>query len=139
MCVYTYQLFFFFLNMSSENQTEVLTFARQAFCLSVLVVVMVHHDHKQLGKERVYFVLQLSGMAVALPSPREVKAGSWREELEQEPWRSTAYWLTPCGLFSLLGVVPRATCPRGVRLTENWSPPNHASIKKTYHKLDHRP
>lgn len=56
MCVYTYQLFFF-LNMSSENQTEVLTFARQAFCLSVLVVVMVHHDHKQLGKERVYFVL----------------------------------------------------------------------------------
>jgi hypothetical protein len=33
---------------------------------------------------------------------REVKAGTWRQELKQRPWRSDAYWLAPPDWFSLL-------------------------------------
>jgi len=28
--------------------------------------------------------------------------GSWRQELEQKPWRSAAQWIFPHGLLSLL-------------------------------------
>jgi hypothetical protein len=30
------------------------------------------------------------------------RAGTWRQELMQSPWRSTAYWLAHQGLLSLL-------------------------------------
>jgi hypothetical protein len=30
------------------------------------------------------------------------RAGTWRQELMQKPWRGAAYWLAPHGLFSLL-------------------------------------
>jgi hypothetical protein len=32
----------------------------------------------------------------------EFKAGTWGQELMQRPWRSTAHWLVPRALFSLL-------------------------------------
>ena len=35
-------------------------------------------------------------------SGQALKAGTWRQELKQRPWRSTDYWLAPHGLLSLL-------------------------------------
>jgi hypothetical protein len=30
------------------------------------------------------------------------RAGTWRQELMQKPWRGAAYWLVPHGLLNLL-------------------------------------
>jgi hypothetical protein len=35
------------------------------------------------------------------------RAGTWRQELIQGPWRGAAYWLAPWGLFSLLSFLSK--------------------------------
>jgi hypothetical protein len=30
------------------------------------------------------------------------RAGTWKLELMQKPWKGSTYWLAPCGLLSLL-------------------------------------
>ena len=44
-----------------------------------------------------------------MPLLREVRAGTWRTELNHKPWRSVAYWLGPHGFLSytLQGHWPR--------------------------------
>jgi hypothetical protein len=64
----------------------------------VFTAVIEHHDQEQLGKERIYFILQL----IVHQSEEELKAGTWRQELMQRLWRGAAYWLAPHGFFSLL-------------------------------------
>lgn len=36
-----------------------------------------------------------------LPPCREARAGTWKQEQKQRPWRNTAYWLSFHGLLSL--------------------------------------
>jgi hypothetical protein len=57
--------------------------------------VVKHHDQKQFGKERP----TLSNLCSSL---KEVRAGTWKQELVQRPWRAVAYWLAHHGLLSLL-------------------------------------
>ena len=33
---------------------------------------------------------------------QELRAGIWRQELRQRPWRNAAYWLPPDALLNLL-------------------------------------
>ena len=40
------------------------------------------------------------------------RAGTWRHELMQRPWRGAAYWLAPYVLLSLLSYRPQNHQPR---------------------------
>ena len=76
--------------------------------ISVKVTIAMMRDHyqQQVEEERVCFVT----LSLLVPQLEEVrvrnlnKAGTWRQELMQGPWRSAAYWLAPHGLLSLLFV-----------------------------------
>jgi hypothetical protein len=59
------------------------------------VAVLKHHDQKQLGEERVFFIFQ----------SRSLTEGSLSRNLEAEAEteaRNAAYWLAPQSLLSLL-------------------------------------
>lgn len=64
----------------------------------LLLLCSKHFHQKQLGKERIYFSLQLSNHT---PSLKEVKAGIWRKETTQRPWMGATYWFDPHGFLSL--------------------------------------
>jgi hypothetical protein len=54
----------------------------------------------KMEKNRVYFTSQFvvhHGGKVDY----ELKAGIWKQELKQKPWRNAAYWFTPHNLLSL--------------------------------------
>lgn len=59
--------------------------------LGVSIAVVTHHDQKQLGKRKVYFLLQVSSHN---PSLGKVKA-ELSQELKRGSWRDTANWLAP--------------------------------------------
>jgi hypothetical protein len=63
------------------------------------------------------------------------KAGTWRQELMQRPWRNAAYWLAPHGLLILLSTKPRTTSPGVVPPTMDWALPHQSLIKKIINKL----
>ena len=66
-------------------------------CLRLVYVAMIKEsDQKELGEGRVYMAYRQCS-----PSPVKAKAGTWKQELEQKPWRRAAYWLTYHGLLSL--------------------------------------
>ena len=45
---------------------------------SVLVSFLIDRDQNQLGEERVYFILHISGHGPTLQSGQELKQRSWR-------------------------------------------------------------
>lgn len=55
------------------------------------------------------------------PSCREFRAGTWRQEVIQRPWRSDAYRFVPHGLLSLLLIAPRTTNPGMEPPIMDWS------------------
>ena len=46
-------------------------------------------------------------------SGQELKAGTWRQELKQRPWRSAVYWLASHGFLNLLSYTPQDHLARG--------------------------
>jgi hypothetical protein len=50
---------------------------------------------KQLEKEKFIWLTQQR-----CSSLEEVRAGTWRQELIQRPWRDVAYWFASNGLLS---------------------------------------
>jgi hypothetical protein len=92
-----------------------------------------HHEQKQLGKERVYFIWQL----VVHHSGKwelELEARTCRQELKQTTWRSSIYWLAPYGLFSLLSYTPQDHLLRG---GTQWAGPSHINQESGL-KFSHR-
>ena len=57
--------------------------------LRVSIAVANHHDQKQLGEERFYFICR--------PSFRDFRAETWSQEMMQRQWRSAAHWRGPHG------------------------------------------
>jgi hypothetical protein len=59
---------------------------------------------KQVGEERVYSAYTSTLLFISKGSPdrNSHRAGTWRQELMQRPWRDAAYWLASPGLLSLL-------------------------------------
>jgi hypothetical protein len=61
------------------------------------------------------------------------RAGTWREELMQRPWRHAAYWLVLQGSLSLLCY--RTITPRTVPPTMGWDLLHQSLIKKMTYRL----
>jgi hypothetical protein len=51
---------------------------------------------KQVGEERVYSAYTSTMLFITKGSQdlNSHRAGTWRQELMQRPWRGAAYWLT---------------------------------------------
>ena len=61
-------------------------------------------------------------------SRQRLKAGSWRQELMQKPWRSAAYWLASRGFLSWLSDTVQGHLPRGWHHPQ-WTVPSHIDQK----------
>mgnify|MGYP001058360618 CR=1 FL=1 len=59
---------------------------------------------KQLGEERVYLASTSRLPFIIKGSQDRIsnRAGTWRQELMQRPWRGASYWLAHQGLLNLL-------------------------------------
>jgi hypothetical protein len=55
--------------------------------------VIKHHDHKQVGEERVYLTYTSASLFITKVSQGRNSKGTrtWKKELRQSPWRSAAY------------------------------------------------
>ena len=73
-----------------------------------------HHEQKQLGEERVYLVSTSRSLFIIRnhQDRNSNRAGTWRQELMQRPWRDTAYWLSHHSLLSLLSYRIQGHLPR---------------------------
>ena len=67
-------------------------------------VVMKRHGQKQFGEIGAYLVYASTLLFITEGNQdkNSHRAGIWRQELMQRPWRSAAYWLASPGLLSLL-------------------------------------
>jgi hypothetical protein len=91
--------------------------------LRVSITVINHHDQKQLGEERVYFIFQV---VVRHPEDLgyELKAGSWIQELKHGGIPLTGLFL------SLLSTAHKNRSPGVAPSTVSWTLPYQLSIKK---------
>ena len=81
--------------------------------VQVTVAVMKHHDQNNLERKGLIW-LTLPSLFITEGSQdrNSSRAGIWRQELMQRPWRGAAYWLTSRGLLNSAHLVePRNTCP----------------------------
>ena len=64
---------------------------------------------KQVWEERVYSAY--TSTLLFIPKGSQVRnshrAGTWKQELMQRPWRDVAYWLASYGFLSLLSYRPQ--------------------------------
>jgi hypothetical protein len=69
---------------------------------------------KQVEEERVYsaYTSILLFIIKGSQDRNSHRAGTWRQELMQRPWRDTAYWLASPGLLSLLSYRTQDCQPR---------------------------
>ena len=66
---------------------------------------------KQLGEERVYSTYTAPFITKGMQDRNTTRAGSWRQELMQTPWREAAYWFASHGLLSQLSYRTQNTSP----------------------------
>ena len=83
---------------------------------SVLVRVMVeteHHDQKASwgGKGIVGLHFHIAVHCEGSQDRNSNRAGTWRQEMTQRPWKGAAYWHAPYGLLRPLSIEPRTTSP----------------------------
>ena len=85
------------------------------------IAVMKHHDHKASwgGKGLLGSHCQSSSLEVRSSS----RAGTWRQELMQRPWKSVAFWLTPHDLLNLLSDRTQNHQPRDGPIHNGLGPP----------------
>ena len=80
----------------------------------VSIAAIKYYGQKQLGEERIYLIyISISLFNIGGSQDRNAhRAGSWRQELMQRPWRGAVYWLVPRGLLSLLSYRTQDQQPR---------------------------
>jgi len=97
-----------------RSQISSFRFARQSKTsptglVQVTTARMKRHDLRRLGEERVYFTHSSTEQVTIQSSEgrNSHRAGTWRQELIQRPWRGAAYWHISLGLLlSLLSHNP---------------------------------
>jgi hypothetical protein len=69
---------------------------------------------REVGEERVYsaYTSTLRFTTEGSQDRNSNRAGTWRQELMQRPWRDAAYWLASHGLLSLLSYRTQGHQPR---------------------------
>jgi hypothetical protein len=72
------------------------------------------------------------------PSLTGVRAGTWRQELMQRPWRAAAYWLAPTACSTFL-MAPRTTNPASGTKNCHTHPHINHQIKRMYLCHAYRP
>jgi len=86
--------------------------------MTVLVRVSIPAQNimtkKQIGEERVYSAYTSTLLFITKGSQdrNSHRAGTWRQELIQRPWKVAAYWLASPGLLSLLSYRTQDYQPR---------------------------
>jgi hypothetical protein len=81
-----------------DKHLEHRTYEVYLILVGVAVAVMKQHELKaSLGRKSLF-----GSQIQVTPSLREVRAGTWSQELMQRPWRGVAYRLASQGLLSLL-------------------------------------
>ena len=80
---------------------------------------------KQVGEERVYLAYTSTLLFITKGSQdwNSHRAGTWRQELLQRPWRGAAYWLALPDLLSLLSYRIQDYQPRDGPTHNGLSPP----------------
>ena len=65
------------------------------------------------------------------------RAGTWRKELMQRPWRDVAYWIAPHGLLSLLSYRIQDHQPRNGTTYNGLGPPLLITNREDTIQLDY--
>jgi hypothetical protein len=80
---------------------------------------------KQVEEERIYLSYTSTSLFIIKGSQdrNSNKAGTWRQELMQRPWRGAAYWFAPHGLLNLLCYRTQDYHPRGTTTHNGLGPP----------------
>ena len=68
-------------------------------------------------------------------SSKAVRAGTWKQELMQRPWREAAYWLAFHGLLSLLSNRTQGHQLRGSTTRKAQALPQQTLIKKMTYRF----
>ena len=71
-----------------------LTLSQNYFCLQDVPPPISYLSHRPSD-------LLLAG-ATSIQTSFVLSPGTWKQEMDQKPWRRTAYWVAPCGFLSLL-------------------------------------
>jgi hypothetical protein len=81
---------------------------------------------KQVGEERTYSAYTSTLLFITKGSQdrNSHKAGTWRQELMQRPWRGAVYWIASPGLLSLLSYRTQEYQPRD-GTTYQWTRPSY--------------
>ena len=87
----------------SENDVEAPTCQRETDLWFLLLQWSVM-TKKQVGEEKVHVAYASTPQFIIKRSldKNSSRAGTWRQELMQRPWKSAAYWLAHHGSLSLL-------------------------------------
>jgi hypothetical protein len=98
---------------------------------------MKHYNHKQLGEERVYLGPASPSQVITGGSQdrNSGRAGTWRQELMQRPWRGSACWLASHGLLSLFSYTAQDQKPRSSPIHNRLNLPHQPLIKKMPYRL----
>jgi hypothetical protein len=82
---------------------------------------------KQVGEGRVYsaYTSILLFITKGSQDRNSHRAGTWRQELMQRPWRDVTYWIASSGLLSLLSYRTPALLSRDDTIQNGPSPTNN--------------
>jgi hypothetical protein len=96
------------------------------------VAVTKHHDRKANWKGKGLFSLHFQILVHTEESQdrNSSRAGTWKQELMQRPWRGAAYWVASLGFLSLLFIEPRTTSLGMAPPTMGWALSHQSLIKK---------
>jgi hypothetical protein len=70
-----------------------------------MISIACDETQSKLGREGRVYLVNTSVLVFIIKGSQDRnlnRAGTWRQELMQRPWRSAAYWLAQHGLLSLL-------------------------------------